>query len=104
MNKGGMIEKRKSTLADIEALMKAHFRFAHTAGLNRGETDYQRFYLFAPSAVQAIHTRRLVPGTPPEIRLGLWFRLFNGIVVHAVTGEHYSVEASAPALYDMPVN
>ena len=104
MNTGGTAEKRNSTLADIEALMKSHFRFAQTAGLNRDETDYQRFYLFAPSAVQAIHTRRLVPGTPPEIRQGIWFRLFNGIVVDAVTAERYSVEASAPALFDIPLN
>ena len=94
--------------ATIEArakrLMKTYFRLAVIDGRANLAAGYQHFYLFAPSAVRHIHTSRLVKGTPPKIEHGVWFRLFNGGVVDAVTAERFSEVGSLSELFDLSVN
>lgn len=89
--------------ATFEQQMKRFHRLALIDG-RTVEQDYQRFYLFAPSAVRDLHVNRLVPGDPPRIEQGMWLRLFNGIVVDAATAERYSEADSARELYDISIN
>lgn len=89
--------------ATLEQLMKHYHRLALIDG-RTSEQDYQRFYLFAPRALIDLHVNRLVPGDPPRIEQGLWFRMFNGIVADAVTAQRYSEADSARELYDITVN
>lgn len=97
-----------SSPATLEArakrLMKTYFKLAVIDGRADLEAGYQNFYLFAPSAVRQIHSSRLVKGTPPKIEQGVWFRLFNGIVVDAATAERFSEVGSLSELFDLSVN
>lgn len=84
--------------------MRRYFRMAQVDGRDRGAADAEQFYLFASTAVRDMHHRRVISGNPPAIEEGVWFRLFNGIVVDAVTGERYSEADSATELYDITPN
>lgn len=87
----------------FEQLMKHYHQLALIAGRTT-EQDYQRFYLAAPIAIRDVHVNRLVPGNPPRIEQGIWFRMFNGIVIEAVTANRYSEAESARELYDITIN
>lgn len=91
------------TAATYEQLMKHYHRLALMDGRTQ-EQDYQRFYLFAPRAVIDLHVNRLVPGDPPRIEHGLWFRMFNGVVAEAATAHRLGEAESARELYDITIN